>query len=220
MSALAKIMERGLPNEEKMRLLDFLKGAARNFATPPSVRAGAMLALARTGQPEALSVLLELLVNSTNPYRDTASWAIKVFVDSNQVSAERRAEIFEHYKIALLNDEDPYSRANVVYSMSAVFGSDCLPLLHELLGKESDPLVIEDIAEAMAKIGGEAEFQNVVSLLAHADPMVRMAAAIAVSRLGDKVAALRLPARQHLEALDSDKEHVAVRAMVAGPMTD
>jgi glycerophosphoryl diester phosphodiesterase len=99
-----------------------------------------------------------------------------------------------------LHSEHSDARANAAWAIGVMPSPDdtSLLLLRPLL-HDGDPRVLQETLLALARMTGDVDAQSLMPLLAHPNPAVRGAAALALARHQPAIAATAIPARLRME---------------------
>ncbi len=145
--------------------------------TPPRIRAYALNAMGQIGSSKAIPYIVEYLLDPSNEYRDSASWALKGIHDP-AVSSILKQALFEI-------EGDRYTKGNLVYSLGELGILDAVDDIISWLEDVEDPYVIEDAVYALGTLGDPKAVDTLIGYLDHADAVVRMRAADALGNIGD-----------------------------------
>jgi HEAT repeat protein len=205
---------------DRDRVVRALEGALRD--QDGAVRSAAALALADIGAKEALPALLVALEDDDAHVRQMAITALGELGDARATERLRRA----------LSDERPEVRFQAVIAFPRVCArrTDAAAAMLKATYDE-DPLVchiaLRMIEELSGKDDGHGEEQGVEpealdrarELLRHDSPMVRLAAAILLSRAGEDVAHDLLVKVAHGELSSDDGEDEVAAIELCGELT-
>ncbi|MBZ0297300.1 MAG: HEAT repeat domain-containing protein [Anaerolineae bacterium] len=139
----------------------------------PNVRAGAVCALGKLGDPQALGSLVFRLRNDPDPeVRKNAVWAL-------HMGQQQAVPVL----IEALADEDEWVRFGAVIVLSKLGQMAVTPLIEEL--HNPDPLIRANAAETLGRIGDRDAADSLVRTLDDMNDKVWQQAAISLGRMCD-----------------------------------
>lgn len=148
----------------------------------PWLRALALNSLGQLKDPSLIPALTEYLLDPTNPYRDSAAWALRAI---NHPNSKRALLDTMH-----MNDEDVdefsgrrYTLGTTLWALGDLGDASVVPDIVEWAEHVDDPFIIEDIVYALGQLGDPSSLPYITSQLQNTDAVVRKRAVDALVKL-------------------------------------
>ena len=171
----------GRPVERKLAIL-----AAQANAGESGARAQAILELSRYRGFPLESEFARWLLDADDHVSRTAAIALVIARPWTQPAVFSEA----------LRSGNSHARANAAWALGVLHApaNMLLPLL-----QDKDPLVVEQVLDALSHMPGEVNAERLLPLLSHREPVIRGAAALALARHQPEVASKAVPAQLNSE---------------------
>jgi HEAT repeat protein len=165
--------------------------------TRPQVRRGAVFALGKSGDPEALNQLVGALEDADPGVRDAAAYALGELAFGQHAGAVW-ARAGSRLQVLLGKDPDRRVRRSAAYAAGSC-GAEAADARSSLVTalRDQEAMVRQNAAWALGRLGpevGDTELTSLAHTLQDQDAVVRRDAAVALGELGRPAARVALPA--------------------------
>ena len=190
------------------------------FAGPevPSMqRVYALQGLAKCGQFADYGVIEAALFDHSNPYRDSASWALQRFVHTRGSDVDLVNRALDSYANALRSETNDsagsYAVGNIVYSIGVLGGVRLRGQVEGIINAGASEYVLEDAVNCLGLLAESGSAPVIAALVVHRDPGVRLKSGEALGRIGGVVAEEAV--RNALQVESNEVVHEALVASLA-----
>lgn len=167
--------------------IDLLMDIVKNRDETEWTRAHALGALGHIGDARAVPIMVEYMLDHSNPFRDSASWALQGIAKANMQDSELHTQLKKVYLQALLAEVETrggrHAKGNIVYSLGELKATEFVEEIIEWLTGQTDPFVIEDGIQTLGQLQDPKAIEIIRENLTNADSVVRMTAVEALSKL-------------------------------------
>ena len=154
----------------------------RNKKESPWIRAFALNSLGQLQDPDLIPELSAYLLDPSNPYRDSAAWAIRKINHPSSKQALLSALNIQGNDINKYSGKR-YAIGTTLFALGDLGDATVVPYILEWAQRINDPFILEDTMYALGQLGDAQSIPFIISQLENSDAVVRKRAIDALHKL-------------------------------------